>query len=71
MTQTQTTNDPYTTEASTLGWRPGQWPTAAFFVTPAARGRFERTSARRDADGDLVYVRYVAANGVNVVVYND
>jgi hypothetical protein len=71
MTTTTSITDFYTKEASSLGWAPGVWPERAFFATPAFRGSFARTSARRDAEGDLLYVRYVAPNGVNVVVYND
>lgn len=58
----------HTIEASDLGLRPGHWPT-----TLQLNGwTWERTSCKRDEEGDLLYVRYCRRdNREAVLVYND
>jgi hypothetical protein len=65
---TQTTTDTLNREASELGLLPGNWP-----VELTIDGtRFYRVAVKRDADFDVVYVRYEDNNDTRQLrVWND
>ena len=58
-------------EASTLGWRPGHWPTYAIF--PGVVGEFKFDYFVKDAEGDIQYARYYSdeISDYIVTVFND
>lgn len=55
-----------TSDASTLGFAPGQWPTQ--FSLHGTTYRYDKPQRR---DGDLLAVEYVAADGRTATIYND
>lgn len=57
----------FTAEASDLGWAPGHWP--ATFVRDDVR--WTAGTMRRDADGDVMFVIYIAPPNLSLKVFND
>lgn len=55
-------------DASELGLPPGQWPGV---IRPDGEWAFVRGHVDRDADGDILSVRYDGPRGWSVVVFND
>jgi hypothetical protein len=61
----------FCTEASDLGWRPGQWP-VQFVVPGLGNGMPFQPFQKEISNGDLMYIRYQQANGIIVItVFND
>lgn len=60
----------FVTEASDLGLRAGTWPER--IETTLGNGLDFIRTAKRVVDGDLIYVRYVQANGcISLKIFND
>lgn len=61
----------FCTEASDLGWRPGEWP-EQFNVPGLGNGLPFLYHYRKVKDGDLQLVSYRQANGcVDITIFND
>lgn len=58
--------------ASDLGLPPGNWPEKIYCPKLGNGQPLVRTRKRLDADGDIMYVRYLQANGiVSIQIFND
>jgi hypothetical protein len=62
----------FSTEASSLGWPAGYWPTSVEVVSHVTGTvkTFYRVGPDVDGEGDLVAVRYEAHN-LALVIFND
>lgn len=57
------------TEASSMGWRPGDWP--AGFVLGGVMYSMRTIERWANAPCDVVCVRYVSPDGTRIKVLND
>ena len=62
----------YVSEASTLGFRPGEWPSSLQAPFDIGNGAVFVISEEKRVDGEIVYVRYRQLIGsLDLIVFND